>query len=236
MELLVVLIAVCGFLLLLWLVFVVTHVRPLAEHEVERLAAKRRDQQVAKYFSFHTGERTVDKQFKKRMKPTGQFYQVDNDLRGFPSTAAALLKYKKHEWILIGFERDRRVTLIWVNKGPSASTVSSWLSVPHTAEVARQGGYSSVLFFHNHPNPNPSHYDCTSPSQRDLHSASLRAEVLTSHGVSMLAFVCERGRHYRYFSSVAHRFLPLSDFVSHIHRVNGSSRLWNLSLHLERLL
>jgi hypothetical protein len=234
MELALALIGLSAIFLLLWFLFVVTHLRPLTEEEVKHLAAKRRAQQVTRYFSFLTGELSVDRQFKKSMRPTGQFYQVDIDLPRFPSTAAALLKHKKHEWIMIGFEKDRRVNLIWANKGPTGSTVSSSLSAPHTAELARQRGCSSVLFFHNHPNPSPSYYDCTRPSQQDLRSASLRGEVLNPHGVSMLAFVCERGRHYRYFLSAADSLLPLSDFVGDINKVNGSSRLWNLSLHLER--
>ena len=234
MELALVLVGLSAIFLLLWLIYVVTHLGPLTEDEVEHLAGKRRAQQVASYFSFHSGEISVERQFKKRMKPTGEFYDIDQDLSRFPSTAAALLKYKKHEWAIVAFEKNRHVNLIWVNKGPDASTVTAALSAPRTAEVARQRGYSAVFFFHNHPNPSPSHYDCTSPSQQDLRSATLRAEVLNAQGVSMLAFVCERGRHYRYFLSAADSFLPLSDFARDINEVNGSSRLWNLSLHLER--
>ena len=234
MEFAFALIGLSAIFLVLGLLFVVTHLRALREDEVEHLARKRRGQQVSRYFSFHTGEISVERQFKKRMKPTGEFYRIDQDLSRFPSTAAALLKYKKHEWIIVAFEKDRHVKLTWVNKGIDGSTVSSALSAPQVAQLARQQGYSSVLFFHNHPNPSPSHYDCTSASQQDLRSARLRAEVLNTQGVSMLAFVCERGRHYRYFLSAADSFLPLSDFARDINKVNGSSRLWNLSLHLER--
>jgi hypothetical protein len=235
MELALTVIALSAVFLLLGLLFVVTHLRPLRRGEVEHLARRRRDQQVSRYFSFHTGEFSVDRQFKKRMKPKGAFYRISQDLSRFPSTAAALLKYKKHEWIIIAFEKDRHVDLIWANKGPDGSTVSPALSVPRMADVAKQQGYSSVLTFHNHPNPSPSHYDCTSASQQDLRSATLRAEVLNSQGVNLLAFVCERGKHYSYFRSAADRFVPLSDFVAQINEVNGSSRLRNLSLHLERI-
>jgi DNA repair protein RadC len=235
MELALVVIALSAVFLLLVLLFVFTHLGPLTPGEVEHLAGKRRDQEISRYFSFHAGELSADRQFKKRMKPKGAFYRINEDLSRFPSITAALLKYKKHEWVIIAFEKDKHVTLIWANKGPDGSTVSSLLSTPRIAEVARQRGYSSVLTFHNHPNPSPSHYDCTSASQQDLRSASLRAQVLNTRGLNLLALVCERGRHYRYFRSPADSFLPLSDFVRDIDKVNGSSRLRNLSLHLERI-
>jgi len=234
MELALVLVGISAIFVLLGLFFVATHLRPLSEHEVRHLAERRRCQQVSQYFSFHSGEFSVDRQFKKRMKPTGAFYRLGEDLFRFPSTAAALLKYKKHEWVIVAFEKDRHVESIWVNKGLDGSTVSSALSAPRIAQLARQQGYGSVLFFHNHPNPGPSYYDCTSPSQQDLRSATERAEVLNREGVSMVAFVCERGRHYKYFLSATDSFLPLSDFARDINKVNGSSRLRNLSLHLQR--
>jgi hypothetical protein len=235
MELALTVIALSAVFLLVVLLFIVTHLRPLTRGEVEHLSGKRRDQEICRYFSFHTGELSVDRQFKKSMKPTGAFYRINEDLSRFPSIAAALLKYKKHEWVIVAFEKDKHVSLIWVNKGPDGSTVSSLLSTPGIAEVASQRGCSSVLTFHNHPNPSPSHYDCTSASQQDLRSAGLRAEMLNSQGVNLLAFVCERGRPYIYSRSPADSFLPLSDFVGQINEVNGSSRLRNLSLHLERL-
>ena len=234
MELALALMGLSAVLLLLWLVFIITHLRPLTEDEVELLAAKRRSQQLTRYFSFHMGEVSVDRRFKKRMKPRGQFYEISQDLSLFPSTAAALLKYKKHEWIIIAFEKDRHVQLVWANKGVDGSSVSPALSTPRTAEIAGRRGFNSVLFFHNHPNPSPTHYDCTNPSEQDLRSASLRAQVLNTHGVSMLAFVCERGSHYRYFLSAADNLLPLAQFARDINKANGSSRLSNLSLHLER--
>lgn len=224
-----------GIITLIALVFVVTHLRSLTEDEVERLARKRRDTQVSRYFSFHNREVRIDREFKKRMKPTGTFCRLSEGLFGFPSTAAALLKYKKHEWIIVAFEKDKYVDMIWVNKGPDRSQVSLALPVLRIVEVARQHGYRSVLTFHNHPNPDPAYLDCTRPSERDLNTASERARILNSNGVNLLSFVCERGVHYKYLLSTAKTFLPLSGFVANINNINGLSRLRNLSLHLERI-
>ena len=84
MELALVLVGLSAIFLLLGLLFVVTHLRPLSEHEVQHLAEKRRCEQVSQYFSFHSGEFSVDRRFKKRMKPTGAFYRLGGDLFRFP--------------------------------------------------------------------------------------------------------------------------------------------------------
>ena len=232
MELLLVLLSV---LTIINLVFVVTHLRPLRDNEVEYLAGKRRNRRISEYFSFDRRECSVDKGFKKRMKPTGTCYQVDEQLFRFPSTAAALLKYKKHEWIIVAFERDAHVDRIWVNKGLDRSQVFLSLPMESIAHLAKAQAYSSVLTFHNHPNPDPVYLDCTRPSEQDLRTANLRAQAFNTLGVNMVAFVCERGRHYRYLLSPADSFLPLSELIRDMNEINGSSRLGNLSLHLERL-
>lgn len=92
-----------------------------------------------------------------------------------------------------------------------------------------------MLFFHNHPNPDPGNYDCTKPSNQDVEVARARSEVLNARGVNYLAFVCERGRPYEYFLSPADGFMPVLDFARDIERQNGKTRLGNLSLHLRRL-
>jgi hypothetical protein len=217
-------------------VFLATHVRPLNEKEIERLGNKRRNKQVSAYFSFDAREFTVDKQFKKRMKPTGTFYELSEDLWRFPSVAAALLKYKKHEWIIVAFEKGKKVDRIWVNKGYDRSGVSLHLPMEGVVDLARSKGHSSILVFHNHPNPNPTYLDCTKPSRKDVESAGRSAAVFNRNGINLMEFICERGRHYRYFLSIADSFLPLSDFTSAIQTINGSSKLKNLSLHLERIL
>ena len=101
----------------LFLVLTLTHLWPLTFEEVRKLGTKRRDREIGIYFSFNKRERSVDTDFKKRMKPTGKFYKINDALTQFPSIAAALLKYKKHEWCITAFEKDKNVFLMWVNKG-----------------------------------------------------------------------------------------------------------------------
>lgn len=42
------------------------------------------------------------------MNPNGEIYLLDEKLEEFPSIAAGLLKYKKHEWRLTALEKDRK--------------------------------------------------------------------------------------------------------------------------------
>lgn len=233
MEIILVLIGIVG---IIFLFFILTHLRPLTEDEVRHLGTKRRKRQIRQYFSFDKRQFSVNKEFKKRMKPSGKFYQMSERLREFPAIAAALLKYKKHEWIIVAFERDNEILLTWLNKGMNRSIVSSRLSVEDMARVTGEKEATSVLTFHNHPNPDPNYLDCTKPSDLDIKTAKVRSSVLNDRGVNLVSFVCERGRHYEYSLSPADSFLPLAQFIEEIDAVNGRSRLKNLSLHVKRIL
>lgn len=228
-------------MILLWiiglslLIFVLTHLRPLTDEETRSLASKRRSARIREYFSFDRRERNANPDFKKQMNPSGAFYRINESLSEFPSIAAALLKYKKHEWLVIGFEKDRQVELMWVNKGSDRSKVTIPLTAEAIVSIARRENLNSVLIFHNHPNPSPNHLDCTNPSDADKKSAAAYAKMLNQSGINLVEFVCERGRYYRYFVSISDDFLPLISFVVEIMEVNGKSRLKNLSLHLERI-
>lgn len=115
-------------------IFILTHLRPLTHEEIKSLASKRRSNQVRAYYSFDNRELSVDKEFKKQMNSSGTYYDVNETLFSFPSTAAALLKYKKNEWIIIGFERNKSIDLIWLNKGFDRASASLHLSY---AEINR---------------------------------------------------------------------------------------------------
>jgi len=169
------------------------------------------------------------------MNPDGRFYQINESLFEFPSIAAALLKYKKHEWIIIAFEQNKKVDSVWLNKGFDRSEVSLYLPMEHVANIAKKDKQTSVLIFHNHPNVNPNYYDYSRPSDKDFESASDFAQVLNRNGINLLEFVCERGIYYKYYLSLTDSFLPLSEFIYAINKVNSLSRFKNLSLHFERI-
>lgn len=216
--------------------FVATHLRPLNEDEVKQLGRKLRSLQIKFYFTFSRGEYEVDAGFKKRMNPNGRFYRLEENLSEFPALSAALLKYKKHEWIVVAFEKEQKVSLVWLNKGLDRSGVSLHMSVNEITTTAQSEGFTSILMFHNHPNSDPNHLDCTKPSERDMQSALEYAEQFNGQGLNLIEFVCERGRHYQYFSSLSDDFIPLTGIIESVQSKNGQSRFKNLLLHMSRVL
>lgn len=227
---------IVGVFFLVSTIFILTHLQPLTQEEIKSLAGKRRNNQIRLYYSFDNRELSVDKEFKKRMNSSGKFYNIkEMTLFSFPSTVAALLKYKKHEWIIIGFERNKSIDLIWLNKGFDNASAYSNISLTEIACTAKQKNHTSVLLFHNHPNSNPNYYSFTKPSDVDLISAKELMQVLNSSDINLLEFVCERGKHYEFFLSVTDAFFPPPDYINAIFKENDQSKFGNLSLHLERL-
>jgi len=226
---------ILAFCLLIAGVLAFVYSRPLTIDEVRRLAMKRRTRDIGAYFSYRRWKASVDPGFKKRMKADGRFYPVDEDLTSFPSIAAGLLKYKKHEWMIVALEKGGRVRLIWANKGPDNSQVTCVLPFDAIAQFAREDACSSVLCFHNHPNSDPSRYSYTAPSLVDMATSVHASQFFNERGINLAEFVCERGRSYRYSLSPADAFLPLPEYVERAISANGRSKLANLSLHRERL-
>ena len=97
---------------LIFFIFIIFHLRKLTENEVMQLSKKRRDKKLSEYFLFDNREYSANKNFKKIMNPNGKIYQINESLFEFPSIAAALLKYKKHEWIIIAFEKNKNINSI----------------------------------------------------------------------------------------------------------------------------
>jgi len=217
------------------LLFIVLHLQPLTDHQVRSLGIKRRKRNIEVYFHADNTEQSVNPDFKKSLNPRGVFYQVDLPLCSAASIVAGLLKYKKHEWIVVAFEKQKQVGLLWVNKGNDNSSASIFLPINQILDTTLKNGYSSVLMFHNHPNSNPNRYNCTQASKTDLDTASHWADTLNPGGINLVKYVCERGRHYQYFLSPSESFMPLSDHIADINRANGGPWYGNLRLHLERI-
>jgi hypothetical protein len=211
------------------------NLRPLNDTEVIKLAIKRRQKALVEYFKFNLHEVKVDKAFKKSMNGVGQFYKLHEDLCHFPSIASALLKYKKHEWVMIGFEKERMIDLVWINKGQNNQSVTMSLSPDELIHYIDRNNYSSILIFHNHPNSNPSRCTCHEPSPQDVSSAKHYAEIINLHGANLLEFVCERGRAYQYYESFAEVFFPVASYQDEVESQNGSSVIDNLRLHFEEM-
>lgn len=222
-------------ILFIFILFVVIHLRPLNEVEIESLSIKKRKTHINKHFIFHEREYIANKDFKKKMQADGRFYQFNESLTNFPSIAASLLKYKKHEWIIIAFEKNKKVELCWMNKGLDRESVGLNISMNHLIETAKTHSYNSMIIFHNHPNQNPTRYDCTKPSKQDIKTATEWGDTLNKQGINLLEFICERGKHYQYHVQYSDSFMPKSIFATEIRNKNGKTKFGNFILHIERI-
>ncbi len=230
-----VIVSIIIVIIVLPLLFIFTHIDPLTEKEIKSLGNKRRNHQISAYFFFNNIKFIVNSESKKDMRPVGSFHNIEENLFDFPSLAAALLKYKKHEWIIVAFERNKKIKMFWTNKGNDCSSVTPNLDINNIVELSKKERYESVLVFHNHPNTNPNYYSFTKPSGQDIYSARKWGIILNYNGINLVEFICERGKHYKYFLSTADNFVPLHEFENIIHEENGGSKIKNLMLHLELL-
>ena len=156
-------------------IFVALHLSPLTKEQISYLASRRRAKYLQRYFCFLRGRVAVNPQFKSQLERAGSFYPIDVPLESWPRIAAGILKWKKHEWALVAFERNRRVVSLWANKGPNNSMVTVLLPIESLLTKARELGASTILWCHNHPNSDPRHLDLLRPSETDLNTASCLA-------------------------------------------------------------
>ena len=162
------------------------------------------------------------------MNADGALHRISEPLPSFPAVAAALLKSKKHEWIVFGFEVNKNVGLVWLNKGPDRNSVAPLLHDDSIAGLALSENARAVLRFHNHPNA------VLLPSKQDLSSAGHFAQLLNPKGINFLDFVCGRGYFKEYYRSISDAFFPVGQYAETINAANGISKWKNLKLHLER--
>lgn len=219
-------------LVVLIVAFILFHLRPLTMEEVAALSIKRRNKSVNTYYSHENNLYAFHKEAKKAMPPNGGYLTVDWKLSATPPLAAALLKQKKHEWIIFGFEKNKTVDRLWMNKGLDRKSVSPAISVENVSRLCVNAGYQSVQIFHNHPNPEGF---TTGASQADIKSANSWAAILNKADIGLVEYVCDRGRPIRYYLRVPDSFLPVGGFQEEIAKQNGASRFVNLSLHFERM-
>ncbi|TLM99243.1 MAG: hypothetical protein FDZ75_00530, partial [Actinobacteria bacterium] len=214
--------------------FVLLHLRPLTPGEIRALAQKWRQQENAAYFSFRPSGVDANPDFKRSMSANGRLYSMREPFSAFPFIGALLLKGKKHEWVIVGFEREQSVVLAWMNKGSDGSQVEFRVSVEEIANVALAHGCTSVLIMHNHPNSNPGRYDMSRPSTIDLSGSAERGALLSSFGINLIEFVCERGWPYEYRRVISDEFRPVAGYEHAVVRANGQARLAHLRLHWAR--
>ncbi len=206
--------------------------RPLSTAGIHAVAKKRRENRLREHYRFDNVQLHVHPCTKRQMRPSGGFavFSPPQPLSVFPSLAAGMFKYKKHEWLLIGMEREGVVERAWLNKGMDARSVSTGIPLGELVAAAIDGGYTTILEAHNHPNPSPQYKSTLSPSDLDIETAKGMAQELAAHGLGFIAFVCERGMWKEYMRSLPDGFVPLQSFIDEITTMLESD--WGAKYHL----
>jgi hypothetical protein len=170
---------------------------------------------------------------KKAMKAEGHFVGCDLSYRDVPARIAGLLKYKKHEWIVIAFINSYHVRHLWWNKGPDGTKVWSFLQDHSLKAAIHSFTPDAIAILHNHPNPDPSRYRMNIPSEQDFRHAQFYDGEFSKHGISLLEFICERGAPHLYYASFAGSVGLIDPVIDEIEQINGTGILNNYSLRKE---
>lgn len=222
---------------LLWglieLFFLLTHRRELTDVEMEKLSQKRRKNYIRMNYNFRLVNAFPDKNFKSSMNPKGQMYNANISLEDFPSYAANLLKWKKHEWVLLALVQDKQVKCFYANKGLDKSSVSFNCNIYDLLEICKDNSCQTIMRFHNHPNSDPQRYNCLLASNQDKISAKSISEITIKEGVNWIDFICERGKFTRFFYEFSNTFFPESSQICYIEEENGESKVRNYKLQRE---
>lgn len=225
--------AVAALVVLFWAIDVYRHRHPLTSQELLALSRKRQRNRALSMFDFSTMQRVANPVEKKAMKIQGEFVRCDFGYRDAPARIAGLLKYKKHEWIVIAFINAFHIRHLWWNKGPNGTMVWSFLRDHSLMAAIGSLKPDSIAILHNHPNPDPSYYRVNIPSEADLRSAGFYNGEFSKHGINLLEFICERGVPHLYYASFGDSLVPIKPITEEIMRINGTGLFKNYSLRKE---
>lgn len=227
MDLLTLIILIIVLVPLLYLFYYWANSEILNDDEINELAVSQRFWDTYNYLGFAESQFGVNKEFKSTLNKNGQLYDCNESLNNFPSIASALLKGKKHEWIIFAFAKNKVVYSFYTNKGSDNQSVSPNLSSDYINKLAKNGGADMVLEFHNHPN------GVLSASQQDISSANYFGEIFTNNRLNFTAFVSGTGRFRQYGWWFTENFFEINIYIELIKKENGTSRRVNFDFRQE---
>jgi hypothetical protein len=138
------------------------------------------------------------------------------------------LKYKKHQWSIIGFERNKRVRIFWENKGSSRDETHSKLSLIGIVEQIKDTQAQTVFFFRNYPNPDFYCYD-TAPFFSEVQGC---ISALGEPTINFVAIECIKGHVgnilYEKYSDL---FYPLVNYIVSISKRQGRKEFKDMNIN-----
>lgn len=223
--------------IIIWLIheslFYLTHRRALFLKEIKKLSTKRRKRYIVRHYTFREKNAAIDNKFKSSMKASGKLYKTEHQLSGFPAYIAHLLKWKKHEWVILAIEGDSIIKYMWMNKGLDNMSVNFNCELEMIIDLCKENKCNTIMRFHNHPNGNPNSQTCFLASEQDKISAKHLSEIVNQYGLNWLDFVCERGNYLKCFSNFSDGFIPEEAKIDFIEKQNSLSPSENYKLHRE---
>lgn len=219
--------AIALIVVVLYLLYFWINSDSLSDEEIVELASCRRFWDAHNYFAFSKTEVEINKHFKSTLNRDGRLYTCIESLGEFPAIASALLKGKKHEWVVFAYCKNKTVGSFYANKGHDNRSVEPNMSIRQIIEIAQAQGAEIVLQFHNHPNA------VLSSSDQDRTSADYFGKVFTDIGVTFISFVCGAGQFRQYGWWLADSFYQLDNYLKLIEQNNASSRSTNFGLRKE---
>lgn len=169
------------------------HNIPISYEQARQIAKSKMPKNIKKRYIFSKSSITVDSAFKSALKPDGQWYKVNISVNMFPAYVASLLKGKKHEWVVVGIEKNGVINEIWVNKGTDNKSVNVLCGVEPIFEKCDFYHADSIIRLHNHPNSNPLKYTTLVASKQDKISGKEWSGFANQKGYNWFDFVCAQG-------------------------------------------
>jgi len=140
------------------------------------------------YRSFNRPQLSSEiKEFKKKLKAQGKFYHLGdfyNTKEKFMGFVSDLLKYKKHEWTVIGFCKEGKVIKFWTNKGKDNKEGVIGLELEETIKICKNEEYDKILLCHNHPGDK-----IIAASQNDKYTFAVYKEELGKNNIRSEFFI-----------------------------------------------
>jgi len=233
MTLLIIFLVPIIFSSLAWVLDVFKNRHPLNPEEVIELARIKQWRHLLLVHAFNSIPVTTDASKKKAMKASGQFVRCDLRFSHLPSSIAGLLKYKKHEWVVLVFVKHLHAEYLWWNKGRDGNSAFPYLRGGYLDNALRLHKPDMLVRLHNHPNPDATKYRLNQPSSQDLKSAEYYSNLLSKQGIGFMDFVCERGVPYLYYAFLDSRLAPIEGFIKDIATINDSGFFANVGLRRE---
>ncbi len=227
MDVLIIILVIIVLIPLIYLLYFFSNSGILTEDEIMELSASKRFWDIFNYYGFVGTQLEVNKEFKSALNKKGQFYNCNENINKFPAIASALLKSKKHEWVIFAFAKDKNVFSFYTNKGSNNQSVVPSISSDYLSNLANDKGAEIVLQFHNHPNA------VLSASPQDLTSAKYFGEMFTNKAINYVSFVCGAGHFHQYGWWMSNSFYNVNNYVEEIQTQNGISRSKNFELRKE---